>query len=328
MNLHAIGVNHNQHPVSEVSFEPLDNDVITLSTCNRTEVYYYGKDGKYSDLYDDRHFPSFRYKGRVAARHVIEVACGIKSVVLGDRHVFHQMKEAYKNSNPKEPIHRLMELAFQAAKRVQVKGSVPKAAVARAGKINSALVVGAGQIGADVATRLSIPDLRVCNRTQARANKLPGETVKWKDRHSQDVDTAFVTTGASEPVFDSEKSKADMVFDLSNPPNVKGKAIRIENLETNRSDNLPRAKKICRFKTEDFMKWMRFYKNKKPIIKSLNEAFSEVRSEEIDKHYKDPMSREDVEELICSIQEKFIAIPAEKLRKGTAENLTDAFTGA
>lgn len=326
MNLHAIGVNHNQHPVAEVSFSPIENDVITLSTCNRTEVYYYGEEGEYDNLYDDENFPSFRYKGRVAARHVIEVASGIKSVVLGDRHVFHQMKEAYQNSDPKEPIHRLMRLVFQAAKRVQVKGSVPEAAVKAAGQIESALVVGAGQIGADVATRLAAKDLKITNRTRSRAKRLPGETIAWDERHVQNVDAAFITTGASNPVFESSKSDATQIFDLSNPANVKGEAVRIGDLKTNRSKNLPRAKRICREKTEEFMEWLSFFKNKKPLITSLHRTFEQIRQEQLEKYLEAPMNEEEVRELTQSIQEKIIAVPARRLREGELESLDEAFT--
>ncbi len=301
MDIHAIGVNYNHHPVEEVSFPRVDTDALLLLTCNRAEVYYYGEEDDYLDLYDVEHFPSFRYKGRVAARHVIEVACGIKSMVLGDRHVFH-------------PIHELVQTAFQAAKAVQMNDSVPARAVRQAEPTQSALVIGAGQMAQDVISKLNCKTY-VTNRTRSRAEKLRPETIDWKDRQSfsKEVETVFVTTGANEPVFKSVGSQD--VYDLSNPPNVEGEATRIDDLVTERRENLPRAKKISRQKTDDFMDWYSHYQNIKPAITSFNESIEKVRSDQIEDHAETEMKKEEVERLTDSIIDKITAIPAKRLRE-------------
>lgn len=314
MDIHAIGVNYNQHPVEEVSFPRVKTDALLLLTCNRAEVYYYGEEDDYLDLYDVEHFPSFRYKGRVAARHIIEVACGVKSMVLGDRHVFHQMKEAYDKANVQEPIHELIQTGFQAAKAVQMNDSVPARAVRQAEPTQSALVIGAGQMAKDVISKLNCKTY-VTNRTRSRAEKLPPETIGWDRRQSfsKQVETVFVTTGADTPVYQSNGS-AD-VYDLSNPPNVEGKATRIDDLVTKRKEGLPRAKKICRRKTDEFMSWYDHYKNIKPAITSFNKTIEKVRLDQIEDHAKSEMEKKEVKRLTDSIIDKITAIPAKRLRE-------------
>ena len=314
MDIHAIGVNYNQHPVEEVSFPRVDTDALLLLTCNSAEVYYYGEEDDYLDLYDIEHFPSFRYKGRVAVRHVIEVTCGVKSMVLGDRHVFHQMKEAYSESDVKEPIHELIQTGFQAAKNVQMNDSVPARAVRQAEPTRSALVVGSGQMAQDVISKLNCKTY-VTNRTRSRAEALDPETIDWEDKQSfsESVDTVFVTTAADEPVISSIASTD--FYDLSNPPNVDGAATRIDDLVTKRKKGLPRAKKICRRKTDDFMDWYDHYKNIKPAIRSFNRRIEKVRADQIDDHAETDMKKEDVKRLTDSIIDKITAIPAKRLRE-------------
>ncbi len=303
--IHALGVNHNQHDIKDLPDFSNDGRLV-LSTCNRTELY---------TASDPSGFPSaFHYKGRVAVRHVIEVACGIKSMVLGDRHVFHQLKNVYQSaSDVKEPIHELIQSAFRAAKKVQVNDSVPLRAVRDAEPLSSALVVGAGQMAKDVVQALTFDPI-VTNRTPEKASKLSPKTVRWKRRRkaAEGVEAVFVCTGADTPVINS--GGLDGVYDLSNPPNVEGKATRLKDLASSKKDGLGRAKKICRREVGRFMKWHRFYKNKKPVLASIYNTLEEARTSQLEKHGKPEMTEEEVRELTKSIRDKFLSVPAKNLR--------------
>jgi glutamyl-tRNA reductase len=278
MTFYAFGINHESAPVrvreqialSEARIREAASrlrqegaEFIIVSTCNRTEVYLYGSEhhvGRFRDVisevaghpWPDSH--SFCREEEEAIRHILTVATGLKSLVLGDGQIFAQMKDAYRLAVEEDTVgtvmHRLMHTAFRAAKRVAAEtsliegnASVASAAVAAARRHflrrdgqgleeRRVVVLGAGQMGRIAAETLTAEgvDVDIVNRTDARALTL-AETVRaraltWDERKAAiaEADVLFVTTGATEPVVHASdihpRHKHLLVIDVAVPRNV------------------------------------------------------------------------------------------------------------
>jgi glutamyl-tRNA reductase len=180
-------------------------DVLTVSTCNRTEIYYSSP----LDLNDEiikllliekgisdmepfmAYFDKFSL-GENAVQHLFEVATGLHSQVVGDMQIPNQIKHAYQwtaDLNLAGPfLHRLLHTIFFANKRVAQEtffrdgaASVSYAAVELLEGLMpnpKVLVVGLGEIGSDVCRNLAQKadtDVTIINRTRSRADVLAAE---------------------------------------------------------------------------------------------------------------------------------------------------------
>lgn len=178
------------------------SDVLVVSTCNRTEIYYTSPqnlnaeftslllihkgltDTEYYAPYFDHHVLDGQ-----AVRHLFEVATGLHSQVVGDMQIPNQIKQAYQwaaDLNMAGPfLHRLMHTIFFANKRVAQEtcfrdgaASVSYAAVELVDTLTvnpKILVVGLGEIGTDVCKNLIQKeniDITLINRTRAKAEQL------------------------------------------------------------------------------------------------------------------------------------------------------------
>jgi glutamyl-tRNA reductase len=225
MNLIALGISHNSAAVEvreRVAFAPeqvsealLDacdaggiEEVVILSTCNRTEVYAMvaqgaGPGDKARELIDwvanyhhlsaqELHRCAYFHEGDDALRHLVQVASGLDSMVLGEPQIFGQLKSAYavatETGTAGGEFGRLFPRIFSIAKRVRTDTaigenpvSVAYAAVNLAGHIFSnlgqcnALLVGAGETIELVARHLvaaGVQKIVIANRTLGRAREL------------------------------------------------------------------------------------------------------------------------------------------------------------
>lgn len=189
--------------------EVLDlEEVLVLSTCNRTEVYYVS-DQNVADqiitllLHEQQIFevekwlPRFlRFETHIeAVNHLFEVSMGLRSQVIGDLQISNQVKKAYAMAAEMKlagPImHRLLHTIFHANKRVQQEtayrdgaASVSYAAAQLAKDLvamlhePSVLVIGMGEMGEDVARNLvdgKFGRLALMNRSEEKSKALAAE---------------------------------------------------------------------------------------------------------------------------------------------------------
>lgn len=183
-------------------------DVLVVSTCNRTEIYYNSAEDCNIDIAKllliqkglintENYLPYFvSYSNQQeAARHLFEVATGLHSQVVGDMQIPNQVKHAYQWSvdlGMAGPfLHRLLHTIFFANKRVAQETSFRDGAASTsyvavelieqvtALKANpSILVLGVGEIGTDVCRNLKekeYTNITVVNRTRAKAEQLATE---------------------------------------------------------------------------------------------------------------------------------------------------------
>lgn len=224
MPLITIGVNHKTAPVSireRVAFAPekmvdalssllsekAANEAVIVSTCNRTELYCSVEDvskadaviswlGQYHsiDAIDLKKY-CYTHCDDDSVRHVMRVASGLDSLVLGEPQILGQVKSAYAVSQEGECIgpelESLFQRTFSVAKRVRTDTAIGEnpvsiafAAVSLAQRIfadirnSTALLIGAGQTIELVARHLKengVKRIIVANRTLARAEKLATE---------------------------------------------------------------------------------------------------------------------------------------------------------
>jgi glutamyl-tRNA reductase len=180
-------------------------DLMMVSTCNRTEVYYSAENNINEEiirlLLIEKGLPQtdevIQYFTKLdnsmdAARHLFEVATGLHSQVVGDMQIPNQIKKSYQWSadlNLAGPyLHRLMHSIFFANKKVAQEtsfrdgaASVSYAAVELVEHLvinPKILVVGLGEIGTDVCKNLAdkgIEDITLINRTRSKSEELAQE---------------------------------------------------------------------------------------------------------------------------------------------------------
>lgn len=223
MTLVAFGINHKTAPVDireKVSFAPEKiphalkdltsnsdfNEAAILSTCNRTEIYCgmkeYNENRVVEWLSDFHRLESGKVKPYTylhpdhdAVRHMLRVASGLDSLVLGEPQILGQMKTAFTAANEAgttgKILNRLFQHTFKSAKQVRTDtaiGSSPVsvafAAVSLGKQIfgdlsgKSVMLIGAGETIELAARHLheqGIGKMIVANRTVEKAHKLTEE---------------------------------------------------------------------------------------------------------------------------------------------------------
>jgi glutamyl-tRNA reductase len=221
MSLLVVGINHKSAPLAireRVNFAPeqmeealaaalaaaqLDEAVI-LSTCNRTEIFAVpaeGGDGQqvvewlgsyHRMSLDELRSCSYMHRDQEALRHMMEVASGLDSMILGEPQIFGQMKSAFAVAahagSVGSELGRIFPQVFAIAKRVRTDTaigenpvSVAYAAVNLTQHIftdlrrSRALLIGAGETIELVARHLydkGVREIVVANRTLGRAREL------------------------------------------------------------------------------------------------------------------------------------------------------------
>ena len=180
-------------------------EIALLSTCNRTEIYLHGEVNDQQLLewlagskgleLSQLESCYYCHRDEDAIRHMMRVASGLDSLVLGEPQIFGQIKSAYAVGREAGTVATYLNQAFQqafsAAKRVRSETaigqnpvSVAYASVSLAEQIftdlNSAhaLLIGAGETIELVARHLTeknIGQITVANRTLNRAQELAAD---------------------------------------------------------------------------------------------------------------------------------------------------------
>jgi len=225
------------HLLSEVASE-----AYVLSTCNRTELYAVtdveSPIAALTDLLvdirdiapDALQGHTYVRSGEEAVRHLLRVACGLDSMVLGEAQILGQVREAFDAAVATGTVgpvfRRVLPLALEIGKRARSetrigRGSVSPSSVAvdlvkrDLGQIHSrsVLVVGAGE--AAQATVRSLADagtseILVANRSLPRAEEaaeaVGGRAVPYEELSDAlyAVDIVISSTSAMEPVITAE----------------------------------------------------------------------------------------------------------------------------
>ena len=186
------------------------NDLVVVSTCNRTEVYAMTEDAdsvltwlaqvNNIDVKQLIHHV-YRYENAQAVTHLMRVASGLDSLMLGEPQILGQVKSALALSKDAETVspelNSVFEYAFYAAKRVRSETSVGSHAVSMGYSVAqlasqvfshpeklTVMVVAAGEMNSLVAKHLAemgVAKILICNRSRERADLLAQEIAHQVD---------------------------------------------------------------------------------------------------------------------------------------------------
>jgi glutamyl-tRNA reductase len=219
------------------------SEVVILSTCNRTEVYWSGTaTGAELTAWLERHHGNsldlasslYVHQEGSAVEHAFSVASGLDSMVLGEPQILGQLKDAYRvaqeSGSTGPTLNRLFQAAFAAAKRVRTETriganavSLASATVSLARKVfadlseHSALLIGAGEMNTLTAKHLSAAGLKrlvIANRTLSRAQQLATEIsgyavdLKDLDKALEDADIVVSCTASPAPIITRRAAEA------------------------------------------------------------------------------------------------------------------------
>lgn len=224
-------------------------DILVLSTCNRTEVYYRAEGDCSRQIINlmarqkgivDTHTLASYFKvmpvAEEALLHLFYVSMGLESQVVGDLHIANQVKRAYQNAadlGTAGPfLHRLMHSVFFTSKRVAQEtcfrdgaASVSYATVELARELTAAiprpsvLIIGLGEIGTDVCKNLCKADfstVKVANRTLEKSlgliEECSVELVTWDNIPEQipQVDVVISAVPGLQPFLMKASVEASM----------------------------------------------------------------------------------------------------------------------
>ncbi|WP_312307525.1 glutamyl-tRNA reductase [Acinetobacter variabilis] len=234
MSFFALGVNHQTASVelrekiafnpeklsillAEQSQHPVLNDMVVVSTCNRTEVYAMSDNVDMvlnwlaqTNGIDSKQLQNhvYRYENAQAVTHLMRVASGLDSLMLGEPQILGQVKTALslakESKTVSQNLNRIFEYAFYAAKRVRSETAVGSHAVSMGYAVAqlalqvfsrpeqlTVMVVAAGEMNTLVAKHLAemgVGKIIICNRTRARAENLAQEIAHRADVEIIDFD--------------------------------------------------------------------------------------------------------------------------------------------
>ena len=304
MNIAVVGLSHKTAPVEVreklsipepqienaiahlVSYPHID-EVAILSTCNRLEIYivtseadqgirevtqFLAEYSKLPALSLRRHL--FMLLHGDAVMHVMRVAGGLDSLVLGEGQILAQVKTTHKLGQQyngiKTILNRLFKQALTAGKRVRTETSIGTGAVS----ISSAavelaqikvanfaacrvVILGAGKMSRLLVQHLlskGAVQISIVNRSRERAQELakqfPQQLIQIHPLSEMmaviaDSDLVFTSTSATEPILDRAKlemvlevQRSLMLFDISVPRNVHADVNELANVQAFNVDDL------------------------------------------------------------------------------------------
>ena len=301
MSLLAFGINHTTAPIelrekvsfstdllpealSELTHEGGIHEAAILSTCNRTEIYCsldQAREHKpidwffhYHGLHKDQIRPFlYQHPDANAVKHVLRVASGLDSMVLGEPQVLGQLKDAYqtalKAGSVGKLLSRLFQHAFKVAKQIRSSTmigthpvSVAFAAVRLARQIfgnladKTTLLIGAGDTIELAARHLHENGLKrmiIANRTLERsqhlANEYSGYAITLADipHHLAEADIIISSTasqlpilgkGAIESAIKARKHQPMFMVDIAVPRDIEPEAGQLEDVYLYTVDDL------------------------------------------------------------------------------------------
>ena len=250
----VIGLNHKTAPVEirekysidnqgnikltkEISSISYIDEVLILSTCNRTEVYFVAEESYTRKAFDvirkqlhlfvnqleqinlNQYF--YHYQQEEAIKHLFRVISSLDSLVLGEYQIVSQIKEAFRLAKEAGTIgkvfKRLFIKALETGKLVRTKTamsvgafSVSYAAVEKCQKYfgnleeKKILLIGAGETGELVVKNLNKKGCRnitITNRTaekaQVLANRYNGKVIGFQDYMENLHEAEIVVTSVS-----------------------------------------------------------------------------------------------------------------------------------
>jgi glutamyl-tRNA reductase len=270
------------HPLVTLVEQTKTKEAAILSTCNRTEIYCVASEPssiiEWLHNYQQLSAPElascwYTHCDQSAVRHMLRVASGLDSVVIGEPQILGQLKNAYNLASNAgtlgKQLQHLFQYTFSVAKHVRTETSVGSHPVSVASaaidlakhifadisQIN-VLLIGAGEIIELAIKHLQAAGVQrfwVANRTLDRAEQLTqrlgGQAITLNDisqllPEADMVITATASTlpilgkGAVERALKSRKRRIMFMVDLAMPRNIEPEIGALEDVYLYTLDDL------------------------------------------------------------------------------------------
>jgi glutamyl-tRNA reductase len=295
----ALGISHKTAPISvregfafttdevrtalgDLQKQTNAQEALLLSTCNRTEIYCYGAAKSEILNWWQSHRALnvniltphiYHHTNHMAVAHLMRVAAGLDSLVLGEPQILGQLKDAYRTAKQQgvlgKQLSRLCQSAFQVAKIVRTSTgistlpvSVAYAAVNLAKHIFSnlqdttALLVGAGDtilLTAQHLKQAGVGKLIIANRTyergQAVANQVNASNILLSDLpeflskadivvSATSAPVPIIGKGAMESALKQRKNRPVFMVDLAVPRDIEPEVAQLQDVYLYTVDDL------------------------------------------------------------------------------------------
>jgi len=301
MSLIALGINHRTAPVElreqvAITGERINDalrgltalpsvcEAAILSTCNRTELYCDLLEPGLDDITNwlanyhgiepemiRKHL--YFYPGENAVRHLLRVAGGLDSMIIGEPQILGQMKDAYQAASAAgtldSALGRLFQHTFSVAKQIRTDTAIGESPVSVAfaavslakqifGEFNAqtALLIGAGETIELTARHLrdqKLGRLVIANRTPENAHRLAarfngyGIGLEEIPAHLAEADIVISATGSPNAILDkamvkkalkSRKHRPVFMVDIAVPRDIDADVAELEDIYLYTVDDL------------------------------------------------------------------------------------------
>jgi glutamyl-tRNA reductase len=367
------------------------SEALVISTCNRTEIYYVCEEDVSLALikllgvekcidHIDSYIPYFQVINdhHEAVTHLFRVSIGLESQVVGDLQIINQVKNAYQWTADAQLagtfLHRLLHTIFFTNKKVVQEtafrdgaASVSYATVEMIEELASQLinpqilVIGVGEIGADVIKNLastSLENIKIANRTIEKATALAQEckceVVPFENiqKAIQEADFVISAVQLDAPFITYSTISALSIlrfkyfFDLAVPRSIEPEIEHINGVllynidainnrvnETlkRRKSTIPQVEMIVNQAIAEFDNWTKEM-IVSPVIQKLKNLLEQIRKEELGRYVKqlDEVEMEKIDRITKNMMQKIIKMPVLQLKaackRGEAETLADVLT--
>lgn len=267
MKLLMVGVNHeilnlddrkdfyfresDKYAFSTLLLDEMIDQTVILSTCNRSEVYVFVEDDfedeklKYIFLqyFHQKDKNLYLKSGENAILYLLEVSCGLKSMVIGEDQILHQIKEAYNWSLQQHFTGKEMNYLFNQllafAKKMKREYAISNHPLSLSyigyqyilndlQKGDKVMICGSGEIAQLMMEYLKEHEMYIVNRTYDNVKEFLNEKrkfVAFEDRYNyiDQVKLVVSATGSPHIVFKNENINVDreLVFlDLAMPRDI------------------------------------------------------------------------------------------------------------
>lgn len=273
-------------------------EVVILSTCNRTEIYFNASVGKNEEELLKKIFEIFgwnyEYKSYIfintnddVYRHLFEVCCGFHSKILGEDQILGQVKDAYEDSLKFKAVslelHRLFQEAITCGKKFRKDAKLFEIPVSSASivvkeaighKCTKFMILGYGEVGRLIMKYLLSHSIEIIYLV-VRNNKIKDEiydervnviSFEEKNRYIDKVECIIGCTSAPHPVVRKEDIKEEgnklIIYDLAVPRDVEKEIALLDRTNVYNIDTISRIDDKNKKLRKDRMEYNKYIMSK------------------------------------------------------------------
>ncbi|MBE6063046.1 MAG: glutamyl-tRNA reductase [Clostridium butyricum] len=247
-------------------------EVVILSTCNRTEIYFNDFSGSEEILKEIFDIFNWNYEfkeyvfvtmGSGAPKHLFEVCCGFHSKIVGEDQILGQVRNAYEYAlqykSVSQELHRLFQEAITCGKKFKNKAKLFEIPVSSASIVANEsisrgctkfMVMGYGDVGTLVVkyilshkaekVYLVVRNMKI--KEQIEDDRVKVISFTEKNEYIDDVDCIIGCTSAPHTVLNkdhiNEKGKRLLIYDLAIPRDVEKQVTELSRVEVYNIDDI------------------------------------------------------------------------------------------